>query len=106
MGRTSVFLIHFELSVDFPAQPLPRANLTFDVVDDLVGAHLRGRLAGAPKVRYASTEICPLIELMMESSNGRVGPLLQTDWLDTVTQADLRIALASNQRNSSVVIRA
>jgi hypothetical protein len=95
--RTTAFLIHFEHSVDFPAQPLPRANLTFDVVDDLVGAYLRGRLQGAPHVRYAATEICPLIELMMESSNGRAGPLLQTGWLDTVTQMDLRAALASNQ---------
>jgi hypothetical protein len=83
--------------VDFPNRPLPRANLTFEVVDDLVGAHARGPLAGAPQVRYAATDICPLIELMMEASNGRTGPLLQTVWLDTITQLDLRAALASNQ---------
>jgi hypothetical protein len=83
--------------VDFLAQPLSRASLTFDVVDDLVGAHARGRLAGAPQVRYAASDICPLIELMMEASDGRAGPLLQTSWLDTVTQMDLRAALASNQ---------
>jgi hypothetical protein len=81
--------------VDFPAQPLPRANLTFDVVDDLVGAHARGRPTGAPQVRYAATDICPLIELMMEANNGRAGPLLQTGRLDSVTQMDLRTALAS-----------
>ncbi len=83
--------------MDFITQPLPRANLTFDVVDDLVGAHARGRLTGLPKARYAATDICPLIELMMDSSNGRTGPLLQTDWLDTTTQIDLRNALASPQ---------
>jgi hypothetical protein len=33
----------------------------------------------------------------MEPSNGRAGPLLQTGWLDSVTQMDLRTALASNQ---------
>ncbi len=83
--------------MDFPNQPLPRANLTFEVVDDLVGAHARGRLTGAPQVLYAATDICPLIELMMEASNGRIGPLLQTGWLDSITQLDLRAALASNQ---------
>lgn len=82
--------------MDFPVQLLPRAKLTFDVVDDLVGAHARGRLTGAPKVQYAATEICPLIELMMEASNGRYGPLLKTGWLDTITQTDLRTALAGN----------
>jgi hypothetical protein len=76
---------------------MQRANLTFDVVDDLVGAHARGRLTGVPQVRYAATDICPLIELMMESSNGRSGPLLQTGWLDSTTQMDLRGALAGNQ---------
>lgn len=83
--------------MDLPPQPLPRANLTFDVVDDLVGAHARGRLTGSPKAHYAATDICPLIELMMEASNGRSGPLLKTGWLDTVTQIDLRSALAGNQ---------
>jgi hypothetical protein len=83
--------------VDFPNRPLPRANLTFEVVDDLVGAHARGRLTGAPQGRYAATDICPLIELMMEASNGRTGPLLQTGWLDSITQLDLRAALVSNQ---------
>jgi hypothetical protein len=76
---------------------LPRANLTFEVVDDLVGAHARRRLNGAPQARYAPTEICPLIELMMEASDGRTGPLLRSGWLDSVTQTDFRAALASNQ---------
>jgi hypothetical protein len=80
--------------VDFSSQPVPRADLTFDVVDDLVGAHLRGRLNGTPRARYSATEICPLIELMMTASNGRTGPLLQSGWLDSVTQLDLRTALA------------
>jgi len=84
------------LTLIFKNEPIPGANLTFEVVDDLVGAHARGRLNGAPQVRYAATEICPLIELMMEASNGRTGPLLQTGWLDSITQVDLRTALASN----------
>lgn len=50
---------------------MPRVNLTFEVVDDLVGAHARGRLGQAPRIRYAPTEICPLIELMMEDNDGR-----------------------------------
>ncbi len=83
--------------MDFPTQPLARANLTFDVVDDLVTAHARGRLASAPTVHFAATDICPLIELMMEASDGRSGPLLKTGWLDSVTQIDLRTALAGNQ---------
>jgi hypothetical protein len=83
--------------VDSSNHPLLRANLTFEVVDDLVGAHARGRLNGAPQVRYAVRDMCPLIELMMEASNGRTGPLLQTGWLDSITQQDLRAALASNQ---------
>jgi hypothetical protein len=80
-----------------PAQPAPRAQLTFEVVDDLVGAHARGRLTGSPQVRYAATDICPLIELMMEGSDGRIGPLLKSPWLDPVAQMDLRSALASRQ---------
>lgn len=96
-SRQPGFSIPFEPSVDFSNQPLPRAKLTFEVVDDLVGAHARGRLNGAPQVRYAATDMCPLIELMMEASNGRTGPLLQTPWLDSITQLDLRAALASNQ---------
>lgn len=67
------------------------------MVDDLVGAYARGRLPGTPQVRYSPREIGPLIELMMESSNGRTGPLLQTNWLDLVTQADFRAALSSNR---------
>lgn len=56
--------------MDSSNRPPPRANLTFEVVDDLVGAHARGRLNGAPQVRYAATDMCPLIELMMEASSG------------------------------------
>ena len=39
------------------------------------------------------TDVCPLIELMYEATNGRAGPLLRTSWLDRVTQMDLRTAL-------------
>ena len=82
---------------NFPHLSLHPSHLTFDVVDDLVGAHARGKLAGAPQARFAATEIGPLIELMMEASNGRTGPLLRTPWLDSVTQTDLRSTLASTQ---------
>jgi hypothetical protein len=85
------------LVVDSSNRPLPHGSLTFEVVDDLVGAYARGRLTGIPHARFAATELCPLIELMMEDSNGRTGPLLQTPWLDTTTQMDIRAALASNQ---------
>lgn len=34
---------------------------------------------------------------MMDGNNGRTGPLLQSAWLDPVTQIDLRTALASAQ---------
>jgi hypothetical protein len=78
-------------------RPLLRANLTFEVVDDLVGAHARGRLTGQPHTLYAATEVCPLIELMFEATNGRAGPLLETSWLDHMTQTDLRSALLSQQ---------
>ena len=80
-----------------PGRPLPRANLTFEVVDDLVGAHARGRLLGQPPTSYAATEVCPLIELMFEATSGRAGPLLRTGWLDHMTQTDLRAALLSQQ---------
>lgn len=83
--------------MDSSTQPFPRINLTFEVVDDLVGAHTRGRLEGAPQAQYAATEIGPLIELMMEATDGRTGPLLRSSWLDSVTQMDFRAALASNQ---------
>src|SRR5580692_895290 len=94
MGR---FLSQFDRPVDFPNQSLPHVPLTFEVVDDLVGAHVRGRLTSTPQVRYAAREIGPLIELMMEASNGRIGPLLRTTWLDPVTQVDLRTALTTPQ---------
>jgi hypothetical protein len=76
---------------------MPREELTFNVVDDLVGAHVRGRLGVAQQpLRYAPTRICPLIELMFEATNGRFGPLLRTSWLDQMTQTDIRAALAGN----------
>lgn len=80
-----------------PGKSPSRAILTFDAVDDLVGAHARGRLMSTPQVRYAATDICPLIELIFEATNGRTGPLLRTARLDEMTQKDLRDALAGSQ---------
>jgi len=71
--------------------------LTFEVVDDLVGARARGRLTAQPQMCFAVKDVSPLIELMFEATNGRVGPLLHTPWLDHVSQIDLRTALASKQ---------
>ncbi len=34
---------------------------------------------------------------MLEASNGRTGPLLESEWLDSSTQIDLRTALAGRQ---------
>jgi len=77
--------------------PTPHARLTFEVVDDLVRAHSRGRLAAQPPKHYAVTDVCPLVELMYEDTDGRTGPLLNTPWLDQVSQMDLRAALASKR---------
>lgn len=74
---------------------MPHATLTFDAVDDLVGAYARGRLKGAPQVQFAALDLCPLIELMMSANSGRTGPLLHSPWLDGSTQIDLRTALAA-----------
>jgi hypothetical protein len=73
---------------------MERRELTFDVVDDLVAAHARGKLSGSqPDARFAPSRVSPLIELFFESSSGRYGPLLESGWLDSFTQADLRSAL-------------
>jgi len=85
------------LTVNSPDQNLPRAELSFEVVDDLIGAHIRGRLTAQPKMHYVVTDVCPLVELMFEATNGRAGPLLHTPWLDQGSQMDLRAALASKQ---------
>lgn len=77
-----------------PSQPLPRAALTFDVVDDLVGAFTRGRLKGAPQMQFAARDLGPLIELMMTGNSSRIGPLLQSPWLDDTAQIDIRAALS------------
>lgn len=71
-----------------------RGELTFDVVDDLVAAHTRGKLTGAQAATaFAPSSVGPLIELSFEANTGRYGPLLESRWLDSVTQADLRSAL-------------
>src|ERR1043165_4770051 len=75
-----------------------REELTFAVVDDLVGAHARGRLNRTePTIHFAIAAVGPLIELAFESNDGRVGPLLASPWLDHITQTDLRAALRGPQ---------
>jgi hypothetical protein len=71
---------------------MQRAELTFEVVDDLVAAHARGKLTG-PEARFAPHRVGPLIELAFKDNSGRYGPLLESPWLDPAAQADLRSAL-------------
>jgi hypothetical protein len=70
-----------------------RGELTFDIVDDLVAAHARGRLAAPSGDGFSPARIGPMIELLFEGHDGRSGPLLKSAWLDAATQADLRAAL-------------
>jgi anti-sigma regulatory factor (Ser/Thr protein kinase) len=73
---------------------MKRAPLTFEIVDDLVAAHVRGRLnRSAPHVLFTPSGIGPLVELAFESTNGRFGPLLASQWLDGLGLADMRGAL-------------
>ena len=75
---------------------MKRAPLTFETVDDLVAAHVRGRLnRPAQHMLFTPTGIGPLIELAFESTDGRSGPLLSSVWLDGLGLADLRRALRS-----------
>ena len=74
---------------------MSHTELTFDAVDDLVGAYTRGRLGPAcPDLRFSPRRIGPLVELAFQSSDGRIGPLAASGWLDLITQNDLRVALA------------
>src|SRR6266478_9686250 len=75
-----------------------RAELTFDAVDDLVGAYARGRAGlSQPSVSFSPSTLGPLIELAFQSSDGKHGPLLASPWLDRLTQSDSRSALARGQ---------
>jgi hypothetical protein len=68
-------------------------ELTFEIVDDLVAAHARGKIIGTPEVRFVPDRVGPLIELAFEGNSGSFGPLLKSPWLDLGAQADLRLAL-------------
>jgi hypothetical protein len=73
---------------------MKRGDLTFDTVDDLLAAHARGKLSTSPNAQFAPRRIGPLIELAFGAGcGGRYGPLLESPWLDRMTQADLRSAL-------------
>ncbi len=75
----------------------PTGELTFDIVDDLVAAHKRGRLVAPPDNGFAPSRIGPLIELSFESHDGRSGPLLRSAWVDAAIQADLQVAIRGSQ---------
>src|SRR5580704_1000993 len=72
---------------------MQKRQLTFEAVDDLVGAHVRRKLNQEPSVVFVPSKIGPLIELAFESNDGRHGPLLTSPWLDLLGQLDLRSAL-------------
>ena len=70
---------------------MQKQGLTFDAVDDLVGAHARGKLNPTARTRsFAPIAIGPLVELAFTATNGRYGPLLKSAWLDPLAQHDLR----------------
>lgn len=73
----------------------PPLELTFDAVDDLVGAYSRGRL-GQPRsdARFVPRNLGPLIELTFHASARRFAAMGATPWLDQTAQSDLRAALS------------
>jgi hypothetical protein len=72
-------------------------DLTFEAVDDLVGARIRGRLGPAPAARrFSPATLGPLVELAFSSGEQGRSPLLRSPWLDSISQADLRNALLSS----------
>jgi len=74
-----------------------KVQLTFEAVDDLVGAFLKGRLPVPPAGHSFDPErLGPLMELALQSSTGRVGPLLTSPWLAKAGLKDLRAALLSD----------
>ncbi len=70
-------------------------DLTFDAVDDLVGARLFNRLPH-PKFgqSFSPHRIGPLIELAFHANESRVGPLASSPWLDDTTESEFRGLLA------------
>ncbi len=73
-----------------------RDELTFNVVDDLAEAYLRGALS-APSLNqsFVPVNLGPLMELALQGSNGRTGPLLASPWLARSGHVALRQHLAS-----------
>lgn len=77
---------------------MSRSELTFNVVDDLAEAYLREGLA---KPRSGQTfvpiQLGPLIELGLQGSIGRIGPLFTSGWLDKTGHVELRQSLMSSE---------
>ena len=65
-------------------------DLTFNAVDDLVGAHIRGRLDQSPTLRFTPRAVGPLVELIFQSAGGQFGPIRDSRWLDQHVDTDLR----------------
>jgi hypothetical protein len=74
-----------------------RGELTFDTVDDLIGARRAGRLASTASIAFAPSALGPLVELAFDSNAGRQNVLLMSNWVDESAQKDLRDALAGPQ---------
>jgi hypothetical protein len=74
-----------------------RSELTFNIVDDLAEAYLRHQLgAPSPGQSFVPIDLGPLMELALQSSNGRIGPLLGSAWVARSGHAEFRQHLASH----------
>jgi hypothetical protein len=70
------------------------SELTFHNVDDLLGAHSRGRLPTSPgDADFNPKHLGPMLELILYKSDGRHGPLSTSSWLNRSGQRPLREAL-------------
>src|SRR5260370_22764184 len=77
---------------------MQRSELTFDVVDDLVAAHVRGKLQSpSDGIAFVPSSVAPLIELAFSTAHGQPTSLIASPWLEPLTQADLRAALRNSQ---------
>jgi hypothetical protein len=73
-------------------------ELTFEAVDDLVGALIRGRLGSGPVLgKFAPKSIGPLLELACSLGECGRNPMLASSWLDSFSQGDMRRALSGSQ---------
>lgn len=76
---------------------MERLELNFDAVDDLVGAHLRGKLSAvAARMRFSPNRLGPLVELVYQWGKATGASVLSSPWLDAFSNRDMREALSGN----------